>query len=683
MLRFDARYNVCSPPMLRSIAVKTYQWSSQTFEVLTWPRIIAMVPESQWILHQCFLEPELEAVIRREFPGENPRDKLHPDQKAQLVSIVAGYNVFVTGCAGTGKSKMVASARLTLERVMTVCQQSMIVCASTGVSAFNVSGATVHSALLFHVNIEAKWHAALKNKYTDLRSLFLDEISMISPMNFLLMHQRLSWLAIATGAPWVLDQARDVHGVVPCGGYQIVVVGDFFQLPPVEKKFTGIDKDRQQRMQDFANRQQFVGLSPEYEALGAWSQVFQTPLWAQLVPWTVNLTHTQRQRDAKFVAWLMRIRYGTMIEYDAVRFYADHYCEEARVPDSAMFLYATHAEAKKRNQIKRELLPGNDLVFSMTQLQRMGSDGERETHDGPLDKHRRKLTLRMGAKCRLTCNYGDPGRGFVNGALCELVALCRIDEITVTATSSTGQPEGPRVVTQTSAVPLAPDIESAMRANLFSARLPAGSDIRLLDGRGMSLEWSGDGGVRLSLVKTGDGGSVYAAENTHPFHCDPSLSRVKKYHKADGASRGKNLFHEEASPNLLRHYCPVVRFAHTATAQNAPYYVLPPALFTRAELVHGAERALVTQAQLPLVLAYASTIHSAQGLTLDAVALSAPVVMEPALIYVALTRAISANAVYITGPLALWQCTPNRAVVMFYRMLTRMRELADRKYPAA
>jgi ATP-dependent DNA helicase PIF1 len=61
------------------------------------------------------------------------------------------------------------------------------------------------------------------------------------------------------------------------------------------------------------------------------------------------------------------------------------------------------------------------------------------------------------------------------------------------------------------------------------------------------------------------------------------------------------------------------------------------------------ENILAKRFQIPLVVAYAITIHKAQGLTLDEVVINFRKAFSPGQVYVALSRVKSLNGLYITG----------------------------------
>jgi len=129
-----------------------------------------------------------------------------------------GYNVFITGKAGTGKSTLLKVIRDNLEK-------NHVVLAPTGVAAVNIQGQTIHSFFKFRPDITiekvVKKYRNVKNPeiYKNLEILIIDEISMV----------RADLLDC-------VNTFLKMHGPkknIPFGGVQLVFIGDLYQLPPV------------------------------------------------------------------------------------------------------------------------------------------------------------------------------------------------------------------------------------------------------------------------------------------------------------------------------------------------------------------------------------------------------------------------------------------------------------------
>ena len=104
--------------------------------------------------------------------------------------------------------------------------------APNGVAAANIDGTTIHSALHIPVGnfkkhlptLNDKMRLSLKNKFSKVKPIIIDEISMVSN-NLLSFQIHLLLLEIFV-----------CPNNTPFAGLSITAVGDFLQLPPVRAK---------------------------------------------------------------------------------------------------------------------------------------------------------------------------------------------------------------------------------------------------------------------------------------------------------------------------------------------------------------------------------------------------------------------------------------------------------------
>lgn len=201
------------------------------------------------------------------------KDELNPEQRQALDLVLNGRNIFITGGAGTGKSFCLSY----IVRRLHETNKRVQVTATTGIAAVTIEGVTIHSFTGIGIANESKVELrrqANSKKMQDIWSnvdvLIIDEISMMSPDYWDKMHD-------------VIQVAR--QDSAPFGGLQIVVVGDFFQLPPVKK-------------------QKEVDLTkPTF--------CFETQVWKDSIQHVVELKRVFRQEDPRFVECLNRIRWGS------------------------------------------------------------------------------------------------------------------------------------------------------------------------------------------------------------------------------------------------------------------------------------------------------------------------------------------------------------------------------------
>lgn len=152
---------------------------------------------------------------------------LSEEQQRVVDDVFSGKNVLLLGSAGVGKSFII-------KHITRICKQRGInigITSSTGCSAVLIDGRTVHSYLGIGLAKESPMSLAKnifyknKKKATDLQKLdilLIDEISMLDAELLTKISKYLSIL-------------RD--NIKPFGGVQIILSGDFYQLPPVKGEF--------------------------------------------------------------------------------------------------------------------------------------------------------------------------------------------------------------------------------------------------------------------------------------------------------------------------------------------------------------------------------------------------------------------------------------------------------------
>ncbi len=200
---------------------------------------------------------------------------LSDQQKSVIQAFEAGQNILVTGGAGTGKSHLLSF----LKRNYSPAR--IEVTASTGIAALNVGGSTIHSwagiglaNLPIDKIIENLFSAKLskvRRRIKQTRALAIDEISMIS-----------------ADVLEILDKAfRAVReNNVPMGGIQLVLFGDFLQLPPIVR---------------FGENHNFC---------------FNSSTWKSLDFKSFVLQQAFRQSDEQFVRILNDLRFGIVTAED-------------------------------------------------------------------------------------------------------------------------------------------------------------------------------------------------------------------------------------------------------------------------------------------------------------------------------------------------------------------------------
>lgn len=295
---------------------------------------------------------------------------LTSDQQKALDAVNSGRNVFITGGAGTGKSYLLRAIVYSLMSA----GKNVIVCAPTGIAAANVGGMTIHTTFNFNSSalIQPKRKKPIQRVTPPIKGadvVIIDEISMC----------RLDVFEAVVASIMKAETVSGIHK-------QIVVMGDFYQLPPV---IDGGQFDRQ--------------ILTEYygPSLGH-GYVFQTPAWNDCHFLPVVLTQIVRQSDPAFAYNLNLLRVGDVRCIP----YFNTQSSPLEIP-GAVGIYAYNANVSAVNDAMIASLPGNEYV-NHTVL--YGSLTESDLRVLP-----EPLKLKVGARVMMTANdLPDPYNRFIS-----------------------------------------------------------------------------------------------------------------------------------------------------------------------------------------------------------------------------------------------------------------------------
>jgi ATP-dependent DNA helicase PIF1 len=213
-------------------------------------------------------------------------------QSEALNILKTGANVFLTGEPGSGKTH-------TINAYVRYLRSSGIepaITASTGIAATHIGGMTIHSWSGIGIKNRLDKYDLDKiatSEYISRRVrrtkvLIIDEISMLST----------NTLDMVDLVCREIKQSSEAFG-----GMQIVLVGDFFQLPPITKRDLKGEKGEQKQSSLLGGENPSSGIFA-YEA-GAWER-------ARLV--VCYLDEQYRQDDANFLSVLSAIRANDVTE---------------------------------------------------------------------------------------------------------------------------------------------------------------------------------------------------------------------------------------------------------------------------------------------------------------------------------------------------------------------------------
>lgn len=477
-----------------------------------------------------------------------PLPFLSLEQREVLRKVLDGRSIFFTGSAGTGKSVLLREIIKCLKNRHTKPNyfknipgnrtddaSAVAVTASTGLAACNIGGITLHSFAGIGLGKEdadklvkkVKRNRKNMRKWRTVKVLIVDEVSMIDGELF----DKLEYVA------------RKVRRKeTPFGGIQLVLTGDFFQLPPVP------DKDRGARF------------------------AFEAETWSAVVTETYQLCKVFRQKDNTFSTILNEMRLGR-ITPETVRTFQERSKPLTGTGEiEATELFPKKADVERANNKRLKALKGDKVVYEAVDIYKDDFLKERNLLDNMIAP--KVLTVKEGA---------------------QVMSIKNIDETLVNGSVGT--------------------VVGFMDENTYH---------RL-----------------MGFDEDDEDSQSYSDDETTIFGKKPKSFRSLE----DSLMRKLSAVDElqSAATHKGRNY-PVVRFQYPdGTFREV---LLSPEKWT-IEDYDG--KVLASREQVPLILAWALSIHKAQGQTLQYVKVDLNHAFEKGQAYVALSRATSLDGLQVHG----------------------------------
>jgi ATP-dependent DNA helicase PIF1 len=353
-----------------------------------------------------------------------------------------GQNVFYTGSAGVGKSTVLKNF---VSRVRKQ-QKKIDIIAPSGIAALNVGGVTTYSYAGWTPdsfkepleNILAAAHGLkVRKRLCKTDVLVIDEISMVERdmfirLDLIMRESRHGWKD--PGNP--REKPLSVHSrFAPFGGVQLVVTGDFCQLPPV-KPFRFClhcggdelpDHDKQDGRPHTCRK-----CSRTYRDEDKWA--FRCENWKNCEFSSFELKHVHRQSDIQFINILQKCRY----DEELLPKEKELLLKPKADPSGAVQLLPRRSEVEAVNASKFKLLQGaiqeyacHD-IFSWRnsdepELKKKGRLRYPDRPDGPLEalkdhRYEEVIELKVGMLVILLCNLSFSD-GLVNGSQGKIIGF--------------------------------------------------------------------------------------------------------------------------------------------------------------------------------------------------------------------------------------------------------------------
>jgi ATP-dependent DNA helicase PIF1 len=342
-------------------------------------------------------------------------DTLTEEQKSVLHYLIRGDNVFLTGGGGVGKSYLLSiiytefpalkrsflknnsETHIRIPRIQ--------MCALTGCAALLLG----HKAKTLHswagiglgkgtvqelcIKIRRNRKALQQWLCTDL--LIIDEVSMMTAE--------------------LLDKLNGIGKKLrsnqkPFGGIQVLLVGDFYQLPPVYK-----------------NGEETVF-------------AFEGEAWKEGFPYSMELTKIQRQKDLTFQTILTEARMGALSKESCTILRSREGLDWKQNKILPTLLFPRRSEVDMINESNLKALVGKRYSYEA----RLAYDGKMPDRFTEKDEgfilalqhfdsnaaYATRLELMLNAQVMLIANL-DPAAGLVNGSRGVVVGFCSATELPV------------------------------------------------------------------------------------------------------------------------------------------------------------------------------------------------------------------------------------------------------------
>lgn len=247
--------------------------------------------------------------------------KLNKEQEKALKILKSGKNVFLTGQAGTGKSFLINT-------YIEECKEegkNVIITAPTGIAAINIGGVTMHSA--FAIPIPAYGHYEFDIQLSKVKPVTFADVIIIDEIS-MCRNDVFEYFAM------VLKKIKKDIGKAP----QVIVVGDFYQLPPIvkqeeEKVFTRLGLDKS-------------------------GYCFTTLAWKNMKFKTIELKDVVRQDNKDFIDNLNKLRKG---DTSCLAYFNQRYVKE--LPTNILTICSTNANVNLINEKQLENVEGLKSVY--------------------------------------------------------------------------------------------------------------------------------------------------------------------------------------------------------------------------------------------------------------------------------------------------------------------------------
>ena len=319
---------------------------------------------------------------------------MDPDQQRAVTIARSGKSFFLTGAGGTGKSYVIRSIVEALHRegkdvaltAMTGCAALLLGKGAKTLHSWAGIGLGKESVQTIVVKLRKSFRA--KKNWLAADTLIIDEVSMMTPE--------------------LLDKLEEIGKAIrrrpaSFGGLQLILVGDMYQLPPINKE-TG----------------------------GEHHFVFEAASWKRCIQDSVVLRTVHRQSDPAFLKILDEARAGRLSEESITILETRRNSDWKRLEIKPTLLFTRRADVEQINMTQLQKCQGPDYTFTVKTVQTatmLGTKPDPKAVEWAIEKMDKNgsyvpdLVLRKGAQVMLLTNM-DIEHGLVNGSRGVVEGFC-------------------------------------------------------------------------------------------------------------------------------------------------------------------------------------------------------------------------------------------------------------------
>ena len=289
---------------------------------------------------------------------------LNIEQNHALKALNSGVNTFITGGAGVGKTTVLKEF---------ICKQAqkgknIMITAPTGIAALGIGGVTLSKAfkIPFGVLTYKIKQLDAPDELVNSDIVIIDEISMC----------RIDTFDFICNKILNANVRRRNMGMKTI---QLVVVGDFFQLPPV---MTNKEKELLNNYYGFD-----IGLG----------FAFMSKFWKMFKFYNIMLTIVERQHDKEFVENINKIRVGSKAYIEQIVSMSS----PVKI-DRGIMICSVNSEVNRINTEELNKIPGKSVTYT---AQKTGDATEQDVIADEM------LTLKLGARVMVLANIDQAANG--------------------------------------------------------------------------------------------------------------------------------------------------------------------------------------------------------------------------------------------------------------------------------